>query len=247
MPYWDHMGVFLKYFERLSYLLSQGVHCCDVAVMYPVAPFEAGMGGPEATDTAFDTGRRLMAAGIDFDFMDFQSLARAEVRDGRLHVSGEAYRVLVLPAMQAARWSTLQKAREFRRSGGIVIAVGALPEASDRAGRDDPELDALVKELFAASGDGVGLAVAKPEEAPAQIERLIGRDVQSTPPVMSLHRKVRRPRRVHGDGGGQGIRVPLPGQRPCRIVGPVDRSHSSGACCVADWRRDENPHASGAV
>jgi hypothetical protein len=190
MPYWDHMGVFLKYFERLSYLLSQGVHCCDVAIMYPVAPFQAGMGGQDATNVAFDTGRRLMPAGIDWDFMDFQSLARTEVRDGRLHVSGESYRVLVLPAMQAARWSTLQKALEFRRGGGIVLAVGAPPRASDRTGRDDPELNALVKELFAASGNGVGLIVAKPEDVPGQIERLIGRDVQSTPAVMSLHREV---------------------------------------------------------
>jgi len=190
MPYWDHMGVFLTYFERLSYLLSQGVHCCDVAIMYPVAPFQAGMGGQEATNVAFETGRRLMPAGIDWDFMDFQSLARAEVRDGRLRVSGEAYRVLVLPSMQAARWSTLQKALEFRRGGGVVIAVGALPRASDRAGRDDPELDALVKDLFDASGPGVGAVIAKPEDVPMQIERLVGRDVQSTPPVMSLHRRV---------------------------------------------------------
>jgi len=190
MPYWDHMGVFLKYFERLSYLLSQGVHCCDVAMMYPVAPFQAGMNGQEATNVAFDTGRRLMAAGIDWDFMDFQSLARAEIRDGRLCVSGEAYRVLILPAMQATRWSTLQKASEFRRAGGIVIAIGALPQASDRAGRDDPELNALVKELFdSTSGASTGLTLDKPEKVPAQIERLIGRDVQSTPPVMSLHRR----------------------------------------------------------
>ena len=47
MPYWEHMGVFLKYFERLSYLLSQGTFVCDVAVLYPVAPFEAGLDGAE--------------------------------------------------------------------------------------------------------------------------------------------------------------------------------------------------------
>lgn len=191
MPYWDHMGVFLEYFERLSYLLSQGVHCCDVAMMYPVAPFQAGLNGGEATGVAFDTGRHLMAAGIDWDFMDFQSLARAEVRDGRLCVSGEAYRVLILPAMQAVRWSTLQKAAEFRRAGGIVIAVGALPRVSDRAGRDDPQLNVLVKELFdSTAGDGTSLTLGKPEEVPARIERLVGRHVRSASPVMSLHRKV---------------------------------------------------------
>ncbi len=84
MPYWEHMGVFLKYFERLSYLLSQGTFVCDVAVLYPVAPFEAGLDGAKATQTAFDTARALMAAGINFEFLDADSLARATIRDGRL-------------------------------------------------------------------------------------------------------------------------------------------------------------------
>jgi hypothetical protein len=65
-----------------------------------------------------------------------------------LRVSGEIHRVLVLPAMKAVRHSTLQKAVEFHRAGGVVLAVGALPEASDRVGRDDPEVAAMVKEIF---------------------------------------------------------------------------------------------------
>ena len=151
MPYWEHMGTFLKYFERLSYLMSQGVHQCDVAVIYPVAPGQANMGGKQATDTAFSIGTTLINHGYDFIFMDSESLARAEIRDGRLHVSDASYRVLVLPAMRAVRWSTLKKARDFFRAGGIVIAGEALPEASDRAGRDDPQLDQIVKDVFGAS------------------------------------------------------------------------------------------------
>ena len=50
--------------------------------------------------------------------------------------------------MRAVRHSTLQKAVAFKRAGGVVLAVGALPEASDRVGRDDPEVAAMVKELF---------------------------------------------------------------------------------------------------
>ncbi len=162
MPYWEHMGVFLKYFERLSYLMSQGVHQCDIAVMYPVAPGQAGLAGREATNAAFAAGTTLMSNGYDFIFMDFESLARARVRDGRLHVADASYRVLVLPAMRAVRWSTLQKAREFFRAGGIVIATKALPEASDRAGREDPELDATVKELFGATAAQAATGVRPP-------------------------------------------------------------------------------------
>ena len=148
MPYWDHMGTFLKYFERLSFLMSQGVHQCDIAVLYPVAPGQAGMGGDAATEAAFAIGATLMNNGYDFIFMDFESLARAEVHDGRLHVAGASYQALILPAMRAVRWSTLQKAQELFRDGGVVIAGGALPEASDHAGSADPELDAIVKEMF---------------------------------------------------------------------------------------------------
>ena len=120
MPYWQHMERYLACVQRLSYLLSQGDHRCDVAVLYPVAPMEAGLGGQESVAAAFQAGEQLYRQGIDFDFMDFESLARAKVADKELRVSGERYRVLVLPAMRAARWSTLQKAARIparRRPG----------------------------------------------------------------------------------------------------------------------------------
>jgi hypothetical protein len=148
MPYWRHMKQFMDCQQRLAYLLSQGLHRCDVAILYPVAPVEAGMNGKAAVDAAFKSAYELHARGIDFDFMDFQSLDRAEIVGKELHVSGNGYKVLVLPGMNAMRHSNLVKALEFKRAGGLVLAVGALPEASDRLGRDDPEVAAIVAELF---------------------------------------------------------------------------------------------------
>ncbi|MCP5519441.1 MAG: hypothetical protein H7A45_19530 [Verrucomicrobiales bacterium] len=148
MPYWRHLRGFMECQQRLAYLLSQGHHRCDVAILYPVAPMAAGMDGPEAVRTAFQLGETLYGHGIDFDFIDFESVARSRVEEKELRVAGECYRVLVLPAMKAVRWSTIQKAANFARAGGVVVALGALPEASDRAGRDDPELEALVEQTF---------------------------------------------------------------------------------------------------
>ena len=172
MPYWKHMRGFMDCVQRLSYLLTQGYHRCDVAILYPVAPMEAGMGGPEAVNAAFGTGEHLYSKSIDFDFMDFESLARAKVVGKELHVSGEVYRVLVLPAMKAVRHSTLLKALEFRRAGGIVLAVGGLPEASERIGRDDPEVAAIVKELFpnGAVTDVVANVPGRDYEGPGYIQ-----------------------------------------------------------------------------
>ncbi len=187
MTYWDHLRAFLRCSERLSFILSQGHHRCDVAILYPVAPAEACMEGHAAVTAAFSLGEHIFRAGLDFDFMDFESLDRAEACGRELRVSGEAYRVLVLPAMQAVRFSTLRKAAEFFRAGGIVVSLGALPRASDRAGRDDAELDALVREIFgrtAEEADGVkelsirrnpagGAGVLA--QSPEQVEDFIGK------------------------------------------------------------------------
>ncbi len=207
MPYWDHMRGFFHYFERLSYLLSQGEHRCDVAVMYPVAPMEAGMSGDIARELAFKTGCELFEKyGLDFDFMDFESLARAEIRDRQLCVSGEAYRVLILPGMRALRDSTLRKAVDFYRAGGVVLAAGALPEASDRIGGNDPELDAIVNELFGVTAaeyakgkkaepqkndaGGVGCANTSLAALAEIINKSIPRDFIPEGPAQVLHRHI---------------------------------------------------------
>jgi hypothetical protein len=185
MPYWEHMGAFLKYFDRLSYLLSQGTFVCDVAVLYPVAPFEAGLDGRKATKAAFDTAHALMAAGINFEFLDADSLARARVRDRRLEVADSSYRALIFPAMEAARWSSLEKASSFAKAGGLVLNVDTLPFASDRAGRDDKNLDALVAATFADKH-----RLARPADVPAVILGALTPDTRANKPVRSLHRKV---------------------------------------------------------
>ena len=205
MPYWDHMGIFLKYFERLSYLLSQGVLQADVAVMYPVSPVQAKMGGDEATRVAFDSGTELFNNGHDFIFMDDQSLVRAEIKEKELHVSDMNFNVLVLPAMKAIHWSTIQKALAFFRNGGTVIAVGQLPEASDRIGSNDPQLDVAVSEIFGVSAkemesgkkpekqisskNGIGLFVTDATVLKSEIDHFLPRDVESNQPVKALHRK----------------------------------------------------------
>lgn len=148
MPYWEHMKTLMACTERLSYLLSQGVHACDVAIVYPVAAMEAGLDGEASVKSAFEIGEHLYKKGIDFDFIDFQSLERATMEDRKLQVAGEAYRVLILPSMRALRYSTLKKAQLFHEAGGVVIALDRLPEASDRIGASDSKLDGIVRSLF---------------------------------------------------------------------------------------------------
>ena len=188
MPYWAHMGTFLKYFERLSYLMSQGDAVADVAVVYPVTPFEAEMDGQEATATAFAVASRLMSAGINFDFIDHESITRAVVENGHLVVkdANTSYKALVFPDMEAARWNNLQKAAAFSEAGGLVASIGKLPTATDRAGRNDPELPGLLAKAIPSGNrfTDAKQAVAKISSAFTQDSRGLNRTVRT------LHRKI---------------------------------------------------------
>ncbi len=180
--------------QRLSYVLSQGFHRCDVALLYPVTPTQANLNGKESTDAAFTMARDLYPAGIDFDFMDDQSLTRCAIKDKQLHVSGEQYKILILPDMAAIHYSTLEKAYQFYKAGGIVLAAGGLPQVSDRVGAADPELQAMVKEMFGTTyagqndtakvysqknkAGGQALFFHNPLDAKSIISSLIPRDFQ---------------------------------------------------------------------
>ena len=187
MPYWAHMGTFLGYFERLSYLLSQGHLACDVAVVYPVAPFEAETNGEMAKNTAFELAHKLLAAGINFEFIDNDSLARAVVENGRLVVkdAGASYQALVLPNMDAVRWPTIEKAAAFAKAGGKVYNVGAVPTVSDHAGRDDPALAAQVETALKPA-----CRLGSSDEVVKAISTAFVQDVRGlNKPVRALHRK----------------------------------------------------------
>ena len=166
-PYWRHYGSFAKYVTRLSWLLSQGEHVCDVAVLYPVTALQAEMGAqhkageaPWVQAAGYGSIWTLAEANMDTDYMDFDSLARAQIAERELRVAGERYKVMLLPGITAVRYATMEKLAEFHRNGGIVVAYGRLPAASERQGYNDPELDALVSEVFGLTAAEAGGAKA---------------------------------------------------------------------------------------
>ncbi len=153
MPYWHHAESWFKYIERLSYLMSQGEHRCDVAVMYPVTVGQSLMEDESMDYIGCVAGisDELFDCGVDFDLIDDSSIQRATTDNGKLDVAGESYRVLILPDMKAISFRTMEKILAFYRAGGKVIALDYLSESSDRIGRDDPVLAAMQQEIFGLS------------------------------------------------------------------------------------------------
>ncbi len=132
MPYWPHMRHWLKYAERLCFLLSQGVHVCDIAVMYPTETLQAYPGSK--IDTMWKLTDLLSTVGLDYDYIDYQSLQGAKIKDGRMMVADESYKVLILADVRAMHEETLRKVLEFERRGGMVIATGSLMADKDAVG-----------------------------------------------------------------------------------------------------------------
>lgn len=175
-PYWACMDAFNAYATRLSWLLSQGQRVCDVAILYPSSAIAGGLnaavdpalGGPiplseaqrfepqppvdAAEAGAFVVARALFSDGVDFDFVDDASLAGAVIDDSHLVAGGGRWRTILLPEMTTINWTTLCRLRAFADSGGRVVALGKLPRASDRAGRGDAALDAMVQAMFGRGG-----------------------------------------------------------------------------------------------
>ena len=204
MPYWPHMKQWLKYVERMSYVLSQGKHVCDIALMYPTESMQAYPG--TNPDKVFNLALQLSNKGLDYDFVDYHSLRNSIARGSELDLSGNRYKILILADVKAAHYSSLLAARDFYRAGGIVLATDALPMASSYAGEQDEHVDSILTELFgmtasdAAAGKkgnkqtnpngGIGWYLAS-EQIPESIGELILPDfIPAQGEGKVLHRKI---------------------------------------------------------
>jgi hypothetical protein len=183
-PYWQMTKPLWEYTTRLSAMLASGRHHCDVAIVYPSTDLEAGF--TEASDGYIALAQTLFEAGVDFDFIDFESLKNAEVHEGQLCVAGESYQALIFPAVRAVRHSSLEKALAFKLGGGTVLAFGCAPNISERLGRNDPQVEQMVAALF---GDSAPLN--SHAEVLEHINTGVERDfISDTPNVCVLHRVI---------------------------------------------------------
>ena len=212
-PYWRYWRTFADYVRRLSFVMSQGVHRADVALLYPLTTIHAHWKAVEELDSveadgvdrdpfgrhassqvfepfAFEVSKALedlaiaiYHAGIDFDFVDDPSLDRAEVRGKVLTIGGLEFRSVVLPPMSTVRRSTMEKIAAFHDAGGAVAAFGRLPTDSVEAGGEDPALKELVDRVFGPDGSGV-LIEDDVAGLPPALSNAIRRDVVASEPMI---------------------------------------------------------------
>jgi hypothetical protein len=133
-PWWQYYGEFSNYMSRLSHLLSGGKHIADVAVLWPMNAMFATY-TPQAHNALGDRTERdfnsltdlLLRLHYDFDYLDEDVLANAEIEGNAIHVGDEAHELLILPPMAHIKLSTLEKLEQFVAQGGRVLGMIFLP------------------------------------------------------------------------------------------------------------------------
>lgn len=205
MPYWPHMKKWLEYTQRLSYLMSQGHHVCDIALMYPTESMQAY--STSTPKQVFDLAQKMSDGGLDYDFVNYSFLQKATIEKQSISIADEKYKVIILADMEAIHHSSLLKILEHYRAGGIVLATGKLPKASTLSGENSNEVDAIVKEIFGLtsaqayegttarkqtnSANGVGLYLSDMDSLNSVVQSLIVPDFKPNGNRGKvLHRKV---------------------------------------------------------
>ena len=168
-PYWTHYRVFADAIARLCQLLSSGRHLCDVGVLFPTTTVQSGVGldgavsfEAERAQAAYlalvgrmhwshqETGL-LDALGIDYDVLDDDSLASGKVEHAGVHIAGERYRTIVLPACSTIARNVAIALTRFIEAGGEVVALGALPDRLVESNEDAGNIIARLRGLLVES------------------------------------------------------------------------------------------------
>jgi hypothetical protein len=183
---------------RCQTMLRGGNQVTDIAVLYPAEsvwlrflPATRGAtDSPQASriENVFDqVSTALYDANWDFRYVDADALLGAEVDEGTMMHRNLRWRILVFPGADTLPLDAWRKVKEFYRSGGVVVAVGARPKNSDDQ-FPSPEVVALAKEIYGddetigvttneRGGIGVYVPHALSGLVPLVIDRLLERPV----------------------------------------------------------------------
>ena len=124
-PQYRIFGKLMRYVQRICHLLSDGTHIADAAVYYNA---EADWINGKFRNID-DVAMALARGGIDYDFIPSDIICgNCCVKDGRLHVNGETYKMLIVPESQIMPEKLLSAFRDLAEQGLKVIFTDELPQ-----------------------------------------------------------------------------------------------------------------------
>ena len=144
-PFWRYFHHYANYVNRAQFMNEQGAHIAPVALYYPLETAFANSSTlftnqphrdlfwnnfMDQTENLYTALRlELARKGWDYHILDSHYLKTSTINDSQLDVSGEKFRVLILPPMTDINPASVEKIRAFAEAGGEVLAVGQQPLA----------------------------------------------------------------------------------------------------------------------
>ena len=122
----------MDYIRRLTYVMAMGRPGAEVAVYLPSSSLWLG---DAASDVAFVSTERMLAERqIDFDIIGLNAMATdLKAGPGALEtMSGNKYRVVILPSLAVLSEMELARLRAFAKGGGKVLFLGRTPALISR-------------------------------------------------------------------------------------------------------------------
>jgi hypothetical protein len=156
-PYWSHFRQLGDYTGRISYIMSQGSADIRIAMVDPTTTLWTHLSNPlhhfdyDGHDPVekqkvdqFKSGwgglrKHLLQSGYDYDHLDAELLAEAQIEDSKLIIGKAAYSMLLLPPMSNLEQQAWETIKRFLQAGGTAIAYGSLPVDRIESGSTVPE------------------------------------------------------------------------------------------------------------
>jgi len=138
-PWFTEYPYVENHFARVASVLTRGKAVCRVGVIHPIESYWLHWGAKENTaavreemDEKFQSLCGWLLKGlIDFDYICESTLplfCKLEDISGKGFPVGEmSYDVIVVPALETIRKSTLERLEAFRKAGGRLIFLGEAP------------------------------------------------------------------------------------------------------------------------
>lgn len=139
---WEDAPSLFSYIANCQSLLQQGKSDNDVLLYWPIFDswdnyqkgnlfyqFKIHSLSEWLHGTSFyDTSKSLIKKGYGVDFISDNFIAEAKVVNGKISLSGNTFKSLIIPACKKMPLATLQKLIELQKAGGSIIFEG-LPES----------------------------------------------------------------------------------------------------------------------
>ncbi len=187
-PWWEYYPEFSRYVACVSWLLSQGEHQPELAVLIPRSEFQAlsrGRGFQDEelfrlSDQIENLCRDLLEAQRDFEFIFEETIGEGKVRadQGKIFAGAEGFELLMVPSIKVISKAAMELIENLVRSGGKAIFLGPLP-LFDQGGAETGEW----RDRILGFKDQVKI-FAEPENAVIPAIEALARVL---PPVLSLN------------------------------------------------------------